>query len=198
MPSKVFTDMLRKAQIAGAQAGPSNRSAQWFRDLAKNLTKADVKNIMRDATDKHRNQLMPGYMYAFYYDPKHKATLPYYDKFPLIFPLSVGKDFFIGINFHYLHPTLRAKLMDALYEHVSNEKMNEKTKMQISYDILKSASKYKLFEPCIKKYLKAHVRSRFMKINSNEWDFTLMLPTEQFEKASKQKIWSESRKRVGL
>ena len=63
------------------------------------LVKADVKNIMCDATDKHRNQLMPGYMDAFYYDPKHKATLPYYDKFPLIFPLSVGKDFFIGINF---------------------------------------------------------------------------------------------------
>ena len=32
-----------------------------------------------------------GIMNLFGYDPKHKATLPYYDKFPLIMPLESAK-----------------------------------------------------------------------------------------------------------
>jgi len=30
----------------------------------------------------------PGGMYMFLYDPKTKAKLPYFDRFPLIFPFN--------------------------------------------------------------------------------------------------------------
>jgi hypothetical protein len=132
-------------------------------------------------------------MYMFFYDPKHKATLPYYDRFPLIFPIERYKDGFLGINFHYLPLPLRAKLMDALYSLSSNTRYDEKTKLKLSYNILNGASKYAPFRPTIKRYLRSHVRSRFVKVFSSEWDIALFLPAHRFEKASASKVWRDSR-----
>jgi hypothetical protein len=56
----------------------------------------------------------------------------------------------------------------------------------------------KMFEPCVKKYLYSHVRSKFMYIYPSEWDIALMLPTEQFRKANKQRVWNESKKQIGV
>ena len=51
------------------------------------------------------------------YNPKHKATLPYYDLFPLVLPIQKLSDGFIGINFHYLYPKDRAILLDEVNVH---------------------------------------------------------------------------------
>ena len=56
-----------------------------------------------------------GQMFMFFYDPKNKQTLPYYDRFPLVFPIELYSDGFLGINLHYLPQKYRANLMDALY-----------------------------------------------------------------------------------
>jgi hypothetical protein len=137
-----------------------------------------------------------GIMNLFGYDPKHKETLPYYDRFPLIFPFKRVKGGFLGINLHYLPLPLRAKLMDGLYSLANNRNYDEKTKLKISYDILNGASKYKYFKPCIKHYLTPHIRSRFVEIYSSEWDIALFLPTERFVGASKSSVYSDSRKKI--
>jgi hypothetical protein len=69
--------------------------------------------------------------------------------------------------------------------------------MQISYSILQSAAKYRFFKPTLKKYLRSQVRSSFLEIRVNEWDIALFLPTESFRKADTQKVWSDSRKKIG-
>jgi hypothetical protein len=130
----------------------------------------------------------------FLYDPKHKETLPYYDRFPLIFPINKAKGGFLGINFHYLPLQLRAKLMDSLYEVTTNDRFDETTKIRASYNILNSASKYKEFRPTVKHYLANHVKSKLIYINPSEWDISLFLPTERFEKASKTKVWEDSKR----
>ena len=45
----------------------------------------------------------------FFYDPKpeQKKNLPYFDMFPLVFPLRRMGDGFTGINVHYLPPAFR-------------------------------------------------------------------------------------------
>jgi hypothetical protein len=121
-----------------------------------------------------------GKMYCFVYDPKYKDTLPYYDKFPLIFPIEIYNDGFLGINLHYLTPMLRAKLMNALYETLNNNKYDDTTRLRISYQILKSSSRFKLFEPCIKRYLFTHVRSSYLNVPVEHWDKVIMLPLERF------------------
>ena len=132
----------------------------------------------------------------YWYDPKLKLTLPYYDKFPLIFPIEMYDDGFLGINLHYLPPMFRARLMDALYSTLNNNKLNEKSKLLISYKILKGASRYKYFKPCIKRYLTTHLRSRFFLVEPPKWDVVLMLPLARFQKATKDRVWEESMNKI--
>ena len=134
-----------------------------------------------------------GAMFMFFYDPKHKAKLPYYDTFPLIFPIELKNDGFLGINLHYLPPMLRAKLMDALYQTITDTKYNDKTRLQISYDTLSSASKYRYFKPCLKRYLWGHVKSNYLNIPPSMWDAALMLPIAQFQKARPETVWNFSK-----
>jgi hypothetical protein len=65
------------------------------------------------------------------------------------------------------------------------------------YDILQSAAKYRYFKPTLKKYLRNHIRSKFLEIQVNEWDIALFLPTESFKKADAKHVWEESRKKIG-
>lgn len=68
---------------------------------------------------------------------------------------------------HYLPPMLRAQLMDALYSLTTDNNYNEKTRLAMSYKLLASSSKFKLFAPCVKHYLSSHVKSRFIKIEAS-------------------------------
>jgi hypothetical protein len=113
--------------------------------------------------------------------------------FPLVFPIDLRKDGFLGINLHYLPPVLRAKLMNAIYQTINNDAYNDTTKLKISYSILSNASKYRYFKPCIKQYLATHVQSSYLNIEPTNWDSALMLPTEQFKKATKEQVWKDSR-----
>jgi hypothetical protein len=132
----------------------------------------------------------------FFYDPKGKATLPYYDIFPMIFPIGFQEGGFLGINLHYLPPYYRAKLMDALYSTANNNKYDESTKLKISYEMLNSASKFGAFAPCVKRYLWDHVQSKFLYVEPTNWDTALMLPLERFQKATKTKVFNDSISKV--
>ena len=71
-----------------------------------------------------------GSMQMFYYDPKYKETLPYYDRFPLSIIVKPAKGGFLGLNLHYLPPILRAQFLDALMETVTSKK-SEDAKFQL-------------------------------------------------------------------
>jgi hypothetical protein len=147
--------------------------------------------------DRFVNSPRIGQMYMFTYDPKHKDTLPYYDRFPLVFPFRKVQGGFLGLNMHYLPLPYRAKLMDSLYTISNNTLYNETTRLKLNYDLLNGASQFRYFKPTVKHYLTDHLMSRFMYIFPAEWDVALFLPLEKFQKASKQKVWADSRKIIG-
>ncbi len=138
--------------------------------------------------------IRPGFMYLFQYDPKYKESLPFYDRYPLVFPFEDQGDSFLGMNLHYLPHIYRARLMDFLYDMVSNQKYNDTTRLRISYQLLNSAARYKYFKPCVKRYLYSHVQSRFLLIPANEWDIALFLPLERFDKKTKNDVFKSTRK----
>lgn len=193
----VFTRILEKGALAGIDK-KSEDSRQWFRDTARR-TKTSPMNFVREVDRsqfRSKSQLGIGFMYCYFYNPKGKEELPYYDRFPLIFMVGKTEDGFYGINLHYLPYKLRAILMDNLYEIASNKRFDETTKIKLSYNILQSASRYKYFKPCFKRYLWSHVQSRLIKINSDQWDMALFLPLHQFEKASANKVWADSTRKI--
>ena len=143
-----------------------------------------------------RNRTIVGSMFMFFYDPKGKKDLPFYDSFPLVIVIGPAEGGFLGLNLHYLPPVLRAKFLDALLDATNNKRYNETTRFNITYDLMRRASKYKYFKPCIKHYLNDHVRSRFARVEPPEWEIATFLPTADFQKASQQKVWEDSRRKI--
>ena len=74
------------------------RSTQWYRDKIEEFGKPGAMNLIRDGM--RDNKPFYGKLNMFFYDPKHKKTLPYYDTFPLVLPLETYNDGFLGLNLH--------------------------------------------------------------------------------------------------
>ena len=192
--AKLFDEILTKGVRSGKVPAREQEARDWYRDTAKSYGKVNETNLMKGGGERLTARPIVGQMYMFFYDAKHKETLPYWDRFPLIFPYKKVKGGFMGINLHYLPLKQRAVLMDALYDLASNKRFDETTKLRLSYDLLTKASRDGNFKPCIKHYLTGQVRSRFLYVYPSEWDIALFLPTERFQGASKTKVWAESRK----
>jgi len=198
----LFNDILLKGIRSGQMPARSAAARDWYRDQAKEITrtarnrsKGDklIRELRNDKERRQDDRFRLGNMYLMTYDPKHKDTLPYYDRFPLIFPINKAKGGFLGINMHYLPPILRAKLMDQLYTVLTNKRFDETTKISASYKLLNGAAKFKEFQPTIKHYLNAHVRTKPAYINPTEWDIALFLPTQQFVGATATQVYRDSR-----
>lgn len=169
----------------------------WLRSHAQEVRRVNPSGIISRNAQLQTNLILPGHLYLFNYDPKTKADLPYYDSFPLVFPFKKMPDGFMGLNMHYLPLPYRARLMDALYDLSSNKRFDETTRLRLSYQALTGASKFRYFEPCVKRYLTSHLKSRLLLIDSSEWDTALFLPLERFQKAGKAAAYAESRRIIG-
>lgn len=203
MVAYIFDRVLKRGMQAGVAPSIKRESRQWFRQQAKNLT-ASPSRMIRSNQTRLTDKPLLGRMYLFQYDPKGKKTLPYYDRYPLIFPIDSGRTSgfaasggsFLGINLHYLPLPLRARLMDALYDTITTKDLDENARLKISYNILQQASKYRFFKPCIKRYLISHVRSRFFYIEPTEWEMALFLPLDRFVGANMSRVYRDSRNRI--
>jgi hypothetical protein len=162
-------------------------SKAWFTSEAKRLAGSREGKI----TSSTVSHPVPGEMYMYYYDAKHKDTLPYWDKFPLVFPFRMLPDGFIGINLHYLHYKQRILLLDALQEIASSPRKSTSMKLSISYDILRQVAKNKKFEKCIHRYLYDHFRTPIKKIHSDNWLKASLIPNEMFVGETKEYIWKQ-------
>ena len=106
------------------------KSTQWYREKIREFGTPKAMDLIRDG--KQATRPFFGKMNMFIYAPKFAKKLPYYDTFPLVLPLERYSDGFLGINLHYLHPRLRARLMDGLYT-ISTDK---------TFDIISKTSIY--------------------------------------------------------
>jgi len=171
----------------------TNASRAWLRAKVKDL-KPTSSALMRDK-DRLKSTSMIGKMYFYFYDPKTKDTMPYYDRFPLVIPIERYNDGFLGLNLHYIHPKYRMILLDKLSDTMSNDTYDEKTKLKINYRYLAAASRIFEANPCIKRYLFTQIESRFLEITADEWDIAAMLPVESFVGATTSKVYADSRKK---
>lgn len=197
----IFKEIIYNGITSGNVPARTKVAREWFRDAATQVLDGSKslkpKNIEKGFHPKRKvSRVEPGTMYMFRYDPKHKKTLPFYDVFPVVFPIEQYSDGFLGLNFHYLPPTLRAKLMDALYTITSDKRYDDNTRVLASYKLMQAASKFKYFKPTVKRYLNEFVKSPFLEVTASEWDVAIFLPIESFKKASKEDVWAESRKMV--
>lgn len=177
----------------------TQKSLQWFsKFVPKNYNRVRTARMFRDR-DLWADAITPGQMFFFEYDAKHKDALPVWDRYPLIFPWDMwkggdgnygesGVTYFIGINLHFLPPSLRFAAMKALLSTRNEKRYRPNTKLKISWQVLKSLSNSKYFEHSVKIYRMDQVRSKFVKIPARSWELAVFLPTARFV-GSKSTAW---------
>ena len=183
VPSKYMQSV-----IDAAKGRP--KSTAWFRDKISEFGTPKAMQLIRDG--KQSSSPFFGNLNMFFYDPKFKKTLPYYDRFPLVLPIERYSDGFLGINLHYLPIPLRIRLLDVLMDYSSDTNFDSKTKLNVlrKYNNLKKVG---LLKPTIKRYLRGHVKSSFRKVDADEFVVATLLPVQRFTKANEKKVWSDSR-----
>ena len=167
------------------------KSTQWYRDKIDEFGKPGAMDLIRDG--KRNNKPFFGRLNMFFYDPKLKAKLPYYDTFPLVLPLEPYADGFLGINFHYLPMTLRLELLDKVVDFSNNTKFDESTRLAVDYSKLKKLS---IIKPTLKRYLAGRVKTQFRRIDADEFTVAALLPVQRFKKASAAEVYADSRKMI--
>ena len=167
------------------------KSTEWYKDKIKEFGKPGAQNLIRDG--KRSSIPFYGRLNMFFYDPKWKKKLPYYDTFPLVLPIEKYPDGFLGINMHYLPIPLRIRLLDRLVDFSNNTKFDESTKLIVNYSKLKNV---RLIKPTLHRYLAGHTKSQFRRIDADEFTIATLLPVQRFKKASETEVWSDSRKMI--
>lgn len=182
--------LFRQLEIEAFRAGITPRTQQsidWFRKKARDMFRGRVVRNRKDLLEDEaltltrrpvtRTQGPIGNMYMFFYDPKFKKTLPYYDGFPLIIMMGPAEGGFYGLNLHYLPPVVRARVLDSVLG--TGGKVPER-----------------FIAPALKRYLFKHVRSRFAEVDKPEWEIATFLPAADWNKASANTVYRDSRKKL--
>ena len=158
------------------------KSVEWFNSFIKTNVRG------------HRvKRPIAGKLYTFAYDAKHKATLPYWDKFPLIVYLGESmkyKGLMLGLNLHYIPVKARKEFLEELLKHTTTDRMTNKTMLNVNWSKVKSM---KGADHMIKAYLPTHVRGPFMEIKPQDWSSVINLPTQRFVTGPSSKTYSSNK-----
>jgi hypothetical protein len=139
-----------KSLSAGIQTEPSRMNEQEKFDSIGALVNQD-QNV-------NRRRVFPGHLCFFEYKAE-TPSLPYYDKYPLVYIFKVSGGEFWGANLHYLRPS--------------------KNRRMVVIDKL-SQGKIDIPKVIIHKYLYKRCKSLFLDIAKQDWEFASALPVEDF------------------
>lgn len=185
-PEDLFDIAISEAQKANVYRKKTQTAVKWYLQLIRRLSPGAIDRSSFTKRRRNRQQVEFGKMYCYVYDAKTKDDLPYWDKFPLIFPISPNASGtgWYGLNVHYVPLDLRARLLYNLYKLINNNKFDETTKLKLSYKYLTELSSFDkaLSMVAFKQYLASQVRSRFIYIEPDEWPMALYLPMENWQK----------------
>ena len=183
---------LANARPSDMQIG-SKKSLEWLsQKIAELRNTSNIPAGMSRERFRQVDSFRLGKLYCFYYDPKGKESLPYYDRFPMVLAIEKYNDGFLGLNLHYLPFNYRMAFLGKLLKFAVQGEPGEIDRLRVTYDILVASKRLKEFRPCIKRYLSGHIQSKILAIQPNEWDIAAFLPLQQFRGAKSQEVWQES------
>ena len=169
----------------------TRKATDWMIRKLKTV-RVDRNRLMRD-NERLSETTFVGGMFLYFYDPKWKKKLPYYDTFPLVIPIKIDKDGFEGLNIHYISPRERTAFLRELSGYTNNTKYDETTRFRLTYTLISQVSRLDQYKPCYKRYLWTQVRSQFLRIDADEWFIAALLPVANFMKKTEQQVWRKSR-----
>lgn len=180
--SNFFRNLRRRASDRYLENN-SREAGEWF---IRNIQNLNRRELLRDKESKQTpmRNLQIGSLYTFFYDPKTKEKLPFYDRFPLIFLVGPAAGGFYGLNLHYLPPRQRLIFFERLTDISTRD-----DRIMLSYQYLKSVARLRAFRYCFKRYLINHIQSNVLKIQPESWMVAVAIPSELFMKERREIIW---------
>ena len=160
-----------KSEAGGRKDSRAHR--ERFARLAQGEAEiADIGQVTRGFPPV--GKLRPGMLIAFEYSAKYGDELPYWDRYPLVMVTKITRTGWYGINFHYIHPRVRASLL------YTQDKSNINI---IEQDIAVLSTK---------RYLAKQVVRRAREVPQEYMELVMQMPFENFQKSSKQKVWRDT------
>ena len=184
------------------------RSNKWFmRRVSKDVKLSRDKAFQQFKSDfrkrTHSDKGLIGRLFAFHYDARHKDTLPVWDSFPLVFFFGTfvgdgvygenGVLYLQGLNMHYMPHNLRLKLFTTLIKYNNDTALREKSKLKISWDVIKAFSQSDLAKHSVKMYRADHLKSQLIEVNARYWEIVLFMNLQKWEKGSNSLAWKGSK-----
>lgn len=174
-------------------------STSWFYDEARRLKGLGVTStrMLKDNDNaKWELKITPGKLYLYEYDAKHKATLPYWDRFPMVFPYKTTEDGkgFYGLNMHYIPYEYRIKILDSLLN-INLSKNTDNMRLKLSWELISGSSKLGPLKPCVHMYLYNHLRTSMKVIKPKDWATAMLLPVQSFIGANMSQVWADSKRK---
>jgi hypothetical protein len=195
MASKL-TQIAQEFSAANMQRN-SSEALTWFKKKIRDIrSPSNVAASITRERFRQENRIVLGKLYCFYYDPKGKNTLPYYDVFPMVLVLEQYPDGFLGLNLHYLPFQYRVAFLNKLLKYATLDKNDEIQRLRVTYDILSASKRLREFRPCLKRYLFGQLQSGLFAIQPNEWETAVYLPLQSFVKAGENTVWQESLEQI--
>jgi len=88
---------------------------------------------------------------------------------------------------------LRLKLLDRVVDFSNNTKFDKTTVIMAEYRKFKNIRELK---PTLKRYLAGRVKTRYRRIDADEFTVATLLPIARWKKASAGEVYSDSRKMI--
>ena len=176
----------------------SEEARTFYHDYAINYSTGFSYTRMLKEGGTRVSRPLRGKMMFFSYRPDEVTST--YDLYPLIFVLNRGKDYFDGINFHYLVPKMRAVLLGDMFDHLSNLNFDLSTQLNFRQFInaVNTNKKYKFGKQAIRRYNYNNLQSKIINVHPLDWELAIMVETEKFfnendSRTASQQIWKETR-----
>ena len=88
---------------------------------------------------------------------------------------------------------LRLKLLDRVVDFSNNTKFDKTTIIMAEYRKFKNIPELK---PTIKRYLAGRVKTRYRRVDADEFTVAALLPIARWKKASASQVYADSRKMI--
>ena len=181
MADTIF-DTIKEEKESYKLSNGENPSYIWFNEKVKELISiSESPSELLSKWERRANKIQLYRFNMFFYDAKTKKTLPYFDMFPLVFPLRRFGDSFTGINAHYLPPAFREDFFNIYNRFAVNDEFDETTLYRMTWSKI---SRFKIMRPLIRKYSLTNIKSRFLVLNADEVPTALALPLTRLVKTN--------------
>ena len=157
-----------------------NPTYAWYNEKVKDLIGISEKpSELLSKWELRANKVQLYHFNMFFYDAKTKKNLPYFDMFPLVFPLRRFGTTFTGINVHYLPPSFKEDFFNIYTRFKSNDEFDETTLYKMTWSKI---SRFKVMRPLLRKYSLSNIKSRFLVLRADEVPIAMSLPLTRLVK----------------